>query len=285
MHDDRERIHRIASDKNVELDHGRLPVAGEVVVERGVSAGDRLQAVVKVEHDFVQRQLVLQHDAVGSHVFEALLFAAFFFDQRQNAADIFFVGEDGRENHRLFNFRDFAGVGPTKRIVHLNVLAVGFGDLVAHAGSGGDQLKIELALQALLNNLHVQQAEKATAEAESERYRAFRLKEKRRIVEAKFVQRLAQLRVLVRVHGVEAGEDHRFDVFKAGQRLDGGVRVVGNGVADFGVGNVLDVSDQESDFARAELTNFDGLGREHAKRVHIEHTAIRPQADLLPFVH
>src|SRR2546425_5394439 len=224
MHDDRERIHRVACDQDVELDHGRLPVAGEVVVERGVSAGDRLQAVVKVEHDFVQRQLVLQHDAVGSHVFEALLFAAFFFDQRQNAADIFFVGEDGRENHRLFNFRDFAGVGPTKRIVHLNVLAIGFGDLVAHAGSGGDQLKIEFALQALLNNFHVQQAEKATAEAESERYRAFRLKEKRRIVEAKFVQRLAQLRVLVRVHGVEAGEDHGLNVLKSGQRLDGGIR-------------------------------------------------------------
>src|SRR2546430_566776 len=83
--------------------------------------------------------------------------------------------------------------------VQLDVLAIGFGALVACAGSGGDQQKIELALQALLNNIHAQQAEKATEEAESERYRAFGLKEKPRIVEAKFVQRLAKLRVLVPV--------------------------------------------------------------------------------------
>ena len=79
---------------NVELGHGRFPVARQVIVERRVTARDRLQAVVEIEHDLVQRQFVLQHHARRADVFEALLLAALFFDQLQNAADIFFVGQD-----------------------------------------------------------------------------------------------------------------------------------------------------------------------------------------------
>ena len=71
-------------------------------------------------------------------------------------------------------------------------LAVGHGDLVAHAGRGGDQVEVELALQPLLDDLHVQQAEEAAAEAEAERDRTFRLEEERRIVEPQFFERVAQ---------------------------------------------------------------------------------------------
>ena len=54
MHDDGERIDRFAGDQDVELDHGRLPIIGEVIVERRVAAGDGFEAIVEVEHDFVQ---------------------------------------------------------------------------------------------------------------------------------------------------------------------------------------------------------------------------------------
>ncbi len=37
------------------------------------------------------------------------------------------------------------------------------------AGRGGDEVEVELALQALLDDLHVQQAEEAAAEAEAQR--------------------------------------------------------------------------------------------------------------------
>ena len=165
-----------------------------MVVERGVAAGDGFQAVVKIEDDFVQRQFVVQHDAGGADVFESFLLAALLFDQLENSADIFFVGEDGGEDDRLFDLGDFAGIEPARRIVDFDHLAVGLRDLVAHAGSGGDQFEIEFALQALLNDFHVQQAEKAAAEAEAESDGTFRLEEERRIVEAKFFERFAQLR-------------------------------------------------------------------------------------------
>ena len=57
----------------------------------------------------------------------------------------------------------------------------------------------------------------------------------------KFFQRVAQQRVLVGVHGVEAGEDHGLEFFESGQGFERGTVVVGDGVADLGVGNVLDV--------------------------------------------
>ena len=41
--------------------------------------------------------------------------------------------------------------------------------LVDDAGRGGDQVLVELALQPLLHDLHVQQAEEAAAEAEAQR--------------------------------------------------------------------------------------------------------------------
>ena len=121
------------------------------------------------------------------------------------------------------HFGDLAGIGPAGGIVHFDQFAVGLGDFVAHAGRGGDELKAELAFQALLNDFHVEQAEKAAAKAETEGHGAFRLKEEGRIVEAQFFQGLAQLSVLVRIHGVEAGENHGLDFFKARQGLDGGI--------------------------------------------------------------
>ena len=112
---------------------------------------------------------------------------------------------------------DVGGLGPARGIVDFDHAAVGERDVVAHAGRGGDEVELVLALQALLDDLHVQQAEEAAAEAEAERDGAFRLEEEGRVVEAQFFERVAQQRVLVRVHGVEAGEDHGLDVFKAGQ--------------------------------------------------------------------
>src|ERR1700733_5413619 len=57
--------------------------------------------------------------------------------------------------------------------------------------------------------------------------------------------------------------------------------VVGYGVADLGVGHILDVGDQKADFPGRELVDFHWLWRQNAKRLHIEGTAIRHQTDPL----
>src|SRR5581483_2978680 len=281
VNDDGKRIDRFAGDQDVELDHGRIPIAGEVIVERGVSAGNGFQAVVEIENDFVERQFVLQHDARGAAVFEAFLLHALFFHQGENSADIFFVGQDGGEDDRLFHFGDFILRRPARGIVNFDDFAVGLVDLVADAGSGGDEIEIEFALQSLLNDLHVEQAEKAAAEAKSQGHGTFRLEKERSVVQAEFFESFAELGVLVRVDGVKAGKNHGLDVFKAGQRLERGIAVLGDGVADLGVGNVLDVGDEEADFSGAQFFGFDRLGGMDTESLDVEDAAVRPEADFL----
>src|SRR6266852_6172843 len=58
-----QRVHRFAAHQNVELDQVGFDVTREVIIERSVAARNRFQPVVKIEHDFVQRQFVGEHDA------------------------------------------------------------------------------------------------------------------------------------------------------------------------------------------------------------------------------
>ena len=64
-----------------------------------------------------------------------------------------------------------AGVRHQRRILDQLHRAVGLVDLVLHARHRRDEVEIELALEPLLHDLHVQQAEKSAAEAEAERRR------------------------------------------------------------------------------------------------------------------
>ncbi len=86
----------------------------------------------------------------------------------KNSADVFFAGENGGENYWLFDFFDYALIGPARWVIDFDQFAIGLGDFVADAGRGGDQRQIEFAFQALLNNFHVEQAEEAAAKTESE---------------------------------------------------------------------------------------------------------------------
>ena len=131
--------------------------------------------------------------------------------------------DHGGVDDGLFDLLDRAGVGELGRVIDLDDLAGVGGDAVAHARGGGDQVDIELALQALLHDFQVQQAEKAAAEAEAERHGVFRLEIEGAVVEAELFERVAQQSVLVRFHRVEPGEHHRLDFLEARQRLGGGI--------------------------------------------------------------
>ncbi len=203
---------------------------------------------------------------VSRDVLEVLLPSALVFDQLQDAADVLFVGQDLRRDDRLFDLLDLARVGPARGIVDLEDRAVGQRDLVAHARRGGDEVEVVLALQALLNDLQVQQAEEAAAEAEAQRDRGLGLEGEASVVEPQLFERIAQQRMLVRVDCVEAGEDHALDVFKARQRFGAGPFDVGDRVADLRVCDVLDRRDEEANLACGQLLDLNGLRRHHAHR-------------------
>src|SRR5947207_2219951 len=68
---------------------------------------------------------------------------------------------------------------------------------VQHARRGRHQVHVEVALEPLLDGLHVQQAEEAAAEPEAERRRRVGLVEERGVVQPQLLERVAQLRILV----------------------------------------------------------------------------------------
>ena len=132
--------------------------------------------------------------------------------------------------------------------------------LVQHARRGRDEVEVELALEPLLHDLHVQQPEEAAAEAEAERCRRLRLERERRVVQLQLLERVAQFGILVPFDRIEPGEDHRLHFLEAGERLGGRSRRLGDRVADLRVAEALDVGDDEADLADAELSTGSGLG-------------------------
>ena len=101
---------------------------------------------------------------------------------------------------------------------------LGVVDAVGDVRRGDEQVEVELALEPLADDLHVQQAEEAAAEAEAERLRRLGLVEERGVVQLQPLERVAELGVVVGVGREEPGEDHRLDVLVAGQRLRGRAR-------------------------------------------------------------
>jgi hypothetical protein len=102
---------------------------------------------------------------------------------------------------------------------------------------------------------------KPAAEAEPQRRAVFRLEADCGVVEAEFLQSVAQVGVLVALHRVQPAEDHRLDLAKAWQRLFGGAIGVGNRVANLGV---LDRLDGRRDVAH--LARVQPLGRAQFRR-------------------
>ena len=90
-----------------------------------------------------------------------------------------------------------------------SICAVGAVDAVHHGGRGRDQVQVELAGQPLLDDLQVQQAEEAAAEAEAERGGGLRLVVEAGVVQPQLGQAVAQLLEIVGIDRIQAAPDHR----------------------------------------------------------------------------
>ncbi len=162
-----------------------------------------------------------------------------------------------------------AGVGPVGGVVDLlnctgRPSEVHFVD---DAGRGGDEVEVVFARQALLDDLEVEEAEEAAAEAEAERGAGLHLEAERGVVEAQLVEAVAELLEVVGVDREEAAEDDRLDELEAGEGGGRGAPGVGDGVADAGLGDFLDLRGDEADLAGAELAQLLDLGAEAADAV------------------
>jgi len=156
VHDDGQRVAGLTVQENVQLDQIAFHVALQRVVEGRVAAGAALELVEKVVDHFVERQVVLEQHAAPLDVLHVAEGAALVLAQLHDRAHIVLRRDDLRVDERLLHPRDLLHAGQVRGVVDGQLFAVGFDDVVDHAGGGGDQVQIELALQPLLDDLHVQ---------------------------------------------------------------------------------------------------------------------------------
>ncbi len=162
--------------------------------------------------------------AAGADVGQVLLDAAAVLAQLEDAAEIFVGDVDGRVDPRLLDALDPVGVGHVGRVVELDGLRrlglrMAEVDLVDDARRGGDEVEVIFAGQPLLDDLEVEEAEEAAAEAEAQRRAALHLEAERGVVEAQLVEAVAELLEVGGVDGEEAAEDDRLDQLEAGEGL------------------------------------------------------------------
>ena len=240
MRDEAQRVHLIAVQEHVHLHQLARMVRRELIVQRGVALRARLERVEEVVDDLAQRHLVVQLHQPAVEILHVLVFAAQILAQRHDVADKLLRRDDRHVHERLLRQLDGGGVRVFVRIVDHDDGAVRLRDAVDDGGQGGDEVEIKLALQPLLDDLHMQHTQKTASEAKTQRNRRLRLERQRRVVELQLFQRVAQVGVLRAVLSVDAAVDHRARGAVAGQRPGGGTGGFGHGVAHAGVVHVLD---------------------------------------------
>ena len=146
-------------------------------------------------------------------------------------------------------------------IYHFNV-AVGAEHLINNVRCGSNQAQIIFALQALLDNVHMQQAQKAAAEAKAQRGRCLRLKYQRSIVQLQLFQSITQVIVIGILYRIQTAVYHRCSLAVTGQRFFGRIIGIGYGIAYACILNIFDAGSKEAYLALLQLINIDKAGFE-----------------------
>ena len=252
----------VAGDEHVHFDHVGGAVAGVFVVHGAVAFGHGFETVVEVDEDVGEGNGGGEHDAEfvdGLGVFEV---TAFFHDELHDVADIV-AGDHDEDAHDGFaDFLDDLGFGEISRIIDDEFFPIGLGDLVDHGGIGGDDLHVEFAAEALLDDLHVKEAEETAAETEAEGSGGFRLEGEGGVVDLELAHGDLERFVVGAVDGVDAGEDHGADFFESVEGFGAGLVFMSDGVADFNFGGGLHVGDDVADVSGLEFVGFGHLGGE-----------------------
>src|SRR4026207_248836 len=192
----------------------------------------------------------MQHYSTSIKRLSALHLAAFFQNQLQDVADILVRAEHICLYDRLTNFLDHTWVRQVSGVIDRQFFSARGDHLINDARTRGDDVHVVLATEPFLNDLHVKQPEKATAKSKSERDGAFRLIDKRRIVEAQLCDCRLQMLEVSRINRIDPTEDHGMNFLETWERLARGMALIGDGIPDFHVGSRFDVCDEITDIAR-----------------------------------
>ena len=240
MGDEREGVHLLPIEEHIHLDQLAGPVSLHLVVQRGIALGVGLEGVKEIIDDLVEGHGVVELHQIRVQILHVFELRPALLAHGHDVPHIVGGRDDGHLGKGLPRLLNVGWVGVVVGIVHLYHGAVGLSDLIDHRGQSGHQIQVELPLQPLLDDLHVEHAQKAAAEAEAQGGGGLRLKGERGVVELELFQRVPQIGVLGAVLGIHAAVHHGLGGPVAGQGLGGGTLHAGDGVAHPGVLHILD---------------------------------------------
>ena len=146
------------------------------------------------------------------------LLAAALAAEGEDAAEVFVGDHDGRLDPGFLDVGDVAGIRHVGRVVKLvETTPLVFMMLVDDAGGGGDEVQVELAGEAFLDDLEVEEAEEAAAVAEAEGGRRLGLEVEAGVVEAELAEAVSEVLEIVGVDGEQAAPDDGDAGLEAGE--------------------------------------------------------------------
>ena len=184
----REGIDLLAVEEDIQFDEVGRSEAVHVPIEGGVALGDGFEFVVEIDDDLAERHVEEKLHAVAGDILLLDEFTTFAETECHDRTDVVGGGDDGRADIRLLNAVDLREIRHAGRVMYLDHAAVFGIDVVRDVRDGGDDIHIELAIQPLLDDLHVQETEESAAETKAQRHRRLRLEGERSIVELQFLQ-------------------------------------------------------------------------------------------------
>ncbi len=165
--------------------------------------------------------------------------------------------------------------------MHLDDLTGALRRLVGDVRGRDQEVEVELALETLADDLHVEQTEEAAAETETQRLRRLGLVREGRIVQLEPFERIPELRVRVGIGREDPGEHHRLDVLVPGQGLRGRAPARSERVTDSEPGDVLQPGHDVPDLASAERVDGLPYRRHDAELLGLERGSLNHRAERL----
>ena len=158
MGEGRKGIDLLAVKKNIQFDEVGRPEAVHVPIEGRVAFRDGFEFVVEIDDNLAERHVKEKLHAVAGDILLLDEFTAFAETEGHDRTDVVGGSDDRRADIGLLDAVDLCEVGHAGRVMYLYHTAILGIDVIRHVRDGGDDIHIELAIQTLLDDLHVQQA-------------------------------------------------------------------------------------------------------------------------------
>ena len=280
MDDEAQCIDDLTVDHDIQLHHLRGLVALELIIVGCIALRTGLDRIEEIIDDFVQRHLVLQNRTVRLDVLRTLIYATAILAELHDGTHEFRGHHNLHIDHWLFDMIDLGRIRKVRRVRQLHHRAVGLIYMVDNGWCRRHQVEVILSLQTLLYDIEVQKAEEAAAETEAEGLGGLRLILKRCIVQLQLFKGIPEIRILHRIGRIDTTVYHRLHLLIARQRLGRRIPIIGHGITDTGITDILDGGRDVANHTGTQLqTRNEAARSEIADLGDIEGGAARHQTD------